>query len=275
MRKLAGVVLAAGLVLAGPGAAQDRTETLADIRQELSVLYVEIQRLKTELSTTGAVGGVVTGGSVLDRVNAIEGELTRLIARTEELEFRIDRIVTDGTNRIGDLEFRLVELEGGDISALGETTTLGGGDAPTGPAPTTAPVTPEGGSQLAIGEQADFDAAQAAFDSGDYAGAAEKFAAFTETYPGGPMSGQAHYQRGEALAVLGQTKEAGRAYLAAFTADPNGARAPEALFKLGQSLGDLGQVSEACVTLNEVGVRFPGSSAWADAQLAMQELGCN
>jgi hypothetical protein len=63
-------------------------------------------------------------------VNSIEAELSRLTARTEELSNRIDRIVADGTNRIGDLEFRLVELEGGDVSRLGETSTLGGGAAP-------------------------------------------------------------------------------------------------------------------------------------------------
>jgi len=34
--------------------------------------------------------------------------LTRLNSKAEELENRINRVVTDGTNRIGDLEFRLV-----------------------------------------------------------------------------------------------------------------------------------------------------------------------
>ena len=48
------ILLAAVLAAALPsmGRAQDRAETLADIRQELSVLYVEVQRLKRELSAT-------------------------------------------------------------------------------------------------------------------------------------------------------------------------------------------------------------------------------
>jgi hypothetical protein len=33
------------VILAGPAIAQDRSQTLADIRQELSVLFVELQRL--------------------------------------------------------------------------------------------------------------------------------------------------------------------------------------------------------------------------------------
>ncbi len=106
--------------------AQDRDETLADIRQELSVLYVEIQKLKRELSTTAGASSGGSGGTFLDRISAIEAELQSVTAKTEELELRINRVVQDGTNRIGDLEFRLVELEGGDVSQLGETTTLGG-----------------------------------------------------------------------------------------------------------------------------------------------------
>ena len=45
--------LIAAFFLATPVAAQDRAATLADIRQELTVLWVEVQRLKRELSTTG------------------------------------------------------------------------------------------------------------------------------------------------------------------------------------------------------------------------------
>ena len=45
MRQLI-VIAALCTVVAGPLAAQDRAETLADIRQDLTVLYVELQRLK-------------------------------------------------------------------------------------------------------------------------------------------------------------------------------------------------------------------------------------
>ncbi|MGB0426230.1 MAG: hypothetical protein ACPGD4_04990 [Paracoccaceae bacterium] len=107
------------------GIAQERAQTLADIRQDLNILYVEIQRLKGELSTTQGPSVSVAAGSVLERVQNIETELQRLTALSEELQFRVERVVQDGTNRVGDLEFRLVELEGGDISTLGETTTLG------------------------------------------------------------------------------------------------------------------------------------------------------
>lgn len=278
MRWFLGAVLSFVLVL--PVAAQEREETLADIRQELTVLHVEIQKLKRELSTTGATGNATQGGSALDRINAIEAELQRLTAKTEQLQFRVDAIVTDGTNRIADLEFRLVELEGGDVSQLKETTTLGGEaakpEAPVAPVPSaqqdgTAPAGPE----LAMGERADFDAAQSALNEGRHAEAAQAFARFNETYPGSPMAVPAHLGRGRALEAAGDLTGAARAYLEAFSSDPNGSNAPEALYELGRGLGRLGQTNEACVTLEEVGVRFPGGEAATKARDEMARLGCS
>ena len=48
----------------------------------------------------------------------------------------------------------------------------------------------------------------------------------------------------------------------------------QALLQLGLALGRLGQRDEACVTLNEVTVRFPDAGAAAEAQNAAGTLGC-
>lgn len=276
MRLMALATLLMGLAL--PLSAQTRAETLADIRQELTVLHVEVQKLKRELSTTGSASQLSAQGSVIDRLAAIEGELQRLTGKTEELELRVNRVVSDGTNRIGDLEFRLVELEGGDVSALGETSTLGGGAAPE-VAPSSAPdeASSDTGSsaQMAVGEQADFDAADAALSAGNYAEAATLFANFQSNYPGGPLSDSAALKRGEALEGAGELTQAARAYLDTFSAAPTGPVAADALFRLGRALGRLGQTEEACLTLGEVPVRFAGSAAAAEAVSARQNLGCS
>ncbi|MFK7876227.1 MAG: tol-pal system protein YbgF [Paracoccaceae bacterium] len=266
-------------VLGVPVSAQDRGQTLADIRQELTVLFVELQTLKTELNTTGSPNGVV-GGSVLERLNALESEVQRLTAQTERLDFRIEAVVRDGTNQIGDLEFRLCELEEAcDIATLGDTPRLGGDIAPDNPAsPQTVEVqTPApSGPELAIGEQSDFDAAQQALAEGDFAAAATGFAQFIQNYPGSPLTAQAHLANAEAQEGLGDVREAARAYLAAFTADQLGPTAPGALTNLGVSLGTLGQIDEACVTLREVEKRYPeAEQARADADVALQAIGCD
>lgn len=276
MRRAAAAAVLALIALASvaaPLAAQDRQQTLADIRQELTVLHVEIQRLKREMSTTGAPVTNLSGTSVLDRVSAIEVELQRLTAQTEQMAHRIERIVADGTNRIGDLEFRLVELEGGDTGKLGQTSTLGGD---TG-APVPAVVPPSGTAtttELAVGEQADFDAARQAQASGDNARAAVLFAQFNQSYPGSPLAPLADLSRGKALDMTGDTREAARAYLASFTADPTGQTAPQALYELGAALGRLGQTAQACITLGEVAVRFAESDTVGSARQEMATLGC-
>jgi tol-pal system protein YbgF len=263
------------LALAPLGAlAQDRAQSLADIRSELSALAGEITSLRQELVATSATNPGLGGGSALQRMDAIEAALSQLTAKTEELQNRINRVVADGTNRIGDLEFRVTELEGGDVAALPATPTLGGdAGAPAAPLVPTAPATDA--PELAVSEQADFDRAKEVLGQGDFRTAADLFAAFTQTYSGGPLSGEAYYLLGEAQSQLGNTADAARAYLESFSGTPAGPRAPEALLKLGQSLAKLGQVPEACVTLNEVGVRFPGSAPAGEALTSMQGLGCS
>lgn len=263
------------------GHAQDRAQTLADIRAELSALAAEFNALKAELVSTGAATSGAAGGDALTRMDTIEATLARLTARTEEVELKLNRVVADGTNRIGDIEYRLCEVtEGCDPANLGATPTLGGdtGAAPA-PAPATdagaAPATDTtGGAELAVAEQQDFDRAKEVLGSGDFRGAAELFATYAQSYPGGPLVPEAHFRRGEALSQLGDTANAARAYLDAFSAKPEGPLAGDALLKLGEGLGALGQVPEACVTLAEVGTRFPGSMAATQATVAMQGFGC-
>jgi tol-pal system protein YbgF len=272
-------ILVALLFLSGPAFAQNRDQTLADIRQELTVLFVEMQKLKRELSTTGGVNANLAGTNALERVNAMEAELTRLTAASEALTNRVDRVVADGTNRIGDLEFRLCELEANcDIATLGETTTLGGGTLPAvtqSSAPTTQDTdNPTVGVELAVAERADFERAKAAFDEGSYEAAAEQFQNFTETYQGGPLTGLAHLLRGEALQNIGLTSSAARAFLESYSGTPNGPTSPTALLKLGLALDGLGQSSEACITLGEVTLRFPASDASIEAQAARANMGC-
>lgn len=264
--------IAVALSLALPAQAQ-QDQTLADIRAELGALYGQVLALKSQLDPTGArASNGLSGDAVLDRVIAIEQAMQVLTARTEELEFRIGQIVADGTNRVGDLEFRLCELEPGcDIGTLGETPMLGGEALSV---PLFAAPTEDQTQGLALTEKSDFERAQAAFEAEDYEGAADLFKTFLSTYPGGPLGVNAQLGLGQALELSGQSRLAAQAYLEAYSLNPAGAEAPFALFKLGQSLGALGQLNEACVMLGEVGRRFPQSDAALSAQDELARLGC-
>lgn len=290
------LILAANL---GAAAAPARAESVADIQSELTVLNGQIDQLREELVKAGAAGGLpVAPATALTRLDQLQAELERLTNRYDVLANDIRRIVEDATNRVGDIEFRLTELEGGDTGTLGQPAPLGGGLSATNPpprrgggaAPTASgpmtdgtvsggpaandPAAPGGEPQLAMTEQSDFDAAVAAADSGDNAKAAQLFGTFLATYPGGPLAGEAQYRRGEALAATSDWRGAARSYLDAFSGAPEGPLAPRALYRLGVSLGELGQTNEACLTLAEVDSRYPGSEVTSDVAAEERALDC-
>ncbi|MFV0411214.1 MAG: hypothetical protein ACK5LJ_16395 [Paracoccus sp. (in: a-proteobacteria)] len=94
--------------------------TLADMQADLRAVSADLQALRAELLASGAAGFAAAGGdSAIDRMNRMESQIATLTDRTEQLANRIRRIVVDGTNRIGDLEFRLCELDPNcDLGAL-------------------------------------------------------------------------------------------------------------------------------------------------------------
>jgi tol-pal system protein YbgF len=276
-------------LMGAPAFAQD-AQTLADVKAELAQLAAQFNALKKELVTTGAATNGTAGGDALQRMDAIEAQLTKLTAKTESVEQKLKAVVADGTNRIGDLEFRLCEqTKGCDPGSLPATPDLGGMAQAAAPAKTTKPApapatggaaaTPApdttGGVELAVNEKADFDRAKGVLDSRDFPGAADLFKAYAQSYPGGPLVPQADLYRGDALTQTGDIANAARAYLDGFSANQAGPLAGQALTKLGQSLGKLGQAPEACVTLAEVGKRFPGSADESNAKAAMAAQGCS
>ena len=202
------LVLAAGLVLGAlPAVAQDKAQSLADIRAELNQLTADLQSLRAQLVASGPAGFAAAGGdSAIDRMNAMEARLAELTGQTEQLQNRIDRVVKDGTTRIGDIEFRLCEMEEGcDLGSL-TTPTLGeqGGSSPlpgSDQQGALAPASPkpQAGAAMTAAEKADFDRAQGVLGQGDFRRAADLFAAIAQTHAGSPLTAQALFLRGAAL----------------------------------------------------------------------------
>lgn len=271
------LVVAVALVLGATGSGA-RAETLADLRAETEALGAEIARLRTELVRGDGAEDRRIEGDTLERIDRIEAALSRLTAQTEELEFRIRRIVSDATNRLGDIEFRLVELEGGDVTELGRTPPLGGLDLslPDGivAAPSPEPAPGNDGPLMAADERRAFEAAAAFLQDERPDEAAEALAAFIDAYPGGPMTAEAQLLLGAAHSARGAYGDAARAYLNLFTADPHGPRAPAALLALGEALSDLGETSEACVMFDELSIRFPDSEEAARGRDFFARLNC-
>ncbi|WJS84745.1 tetratricopeptide repeat protein [Paracoccus sp. TOH] len=276
-----GLVLAAGFVLAAwPAAAQD-ARTLADIRTELNQLSSDLQNLRAQLVASGPAGFAAAGGdSAIDRMNAMEARLAQLTGQTEQLQNRIDRIVKDGTTRIGDIEFRLCEMEEGcDLGSLTTPSPLGeqGGAAPLPSSDQQGPLapakTPSAGAATAA-EKADFDRAREVLGQGDFHRAAQLFAAIAKTHAGGPLTAEALFLRGAALDAAGDLEGAGLAWLESFAANPDGPQAADALLGLSRAMSAKGGPQEGCFYLQEITNRFPDSPQAAEAEKRKAAVGC-
>lgn len=255
----AAVLIACMAVL--PASGQTQAQTLEDVRLDINTLGEMMQELRGELLTTSNSGvSQDSVGTILQRLNNLEADLSAALGLVETLEFRVVQIADDATRRIGDLEFRLTELEGGDTGSLTTPPPLGG-KTNIG----------NDGHELASDEQRSFDAGVAMYDTGEFQAAAEQFATFTTTYPGGPLTSEAQYRRGLALAGLQDWGGAARSYLDSFSGAPDGPFAPVSLYELAASLGALGQTDQACLTLNEIGIRYQNVSVDLGAQILTQK----
>jgi len=244
-----------------PATGQTQAQTLEDVRMDITKLSELMQELRSELLITGNSGvSQESVGTILQRLNTLEADLSAALGLVETLEFRVVQIADDAIRRIGDLEFRLTELEGGDTSTLTTPPPLGG-ETDIG----------NGGQELASDEQRSFDAGVALYDAGEFQAAAEQFLTFTTTYPGGPLTSEAQYRRGLAFAGLQDWGGAARSYLDSFSGAPDGPFAPVSLFELASSLGALEQTDQACLTLDEIGIRYQNVSVDLGAQILAQK----
>ncbi|MCC1480212.1 tetratricopeptide repeat protein [Roseibaca sp. Y0-43] len=248
-----------------------QADTVAELRAELGALTGAVADLARELSSGEAASQPGYDGTLLDRVSRMEAALANLTGRTEELEYRIRRTIDEASNRLGDLEFRVTELEGGSTEGLsppplGATAEAGAGSAM--PSPDTAQ------PQLAAGEQQAFDAAVAMADAGQNDSAALALAQFIETYPGSPLGAEASLKLAEVYRALGREPDAARTYLNLYLTGPDGADAPRALLGLGESLGRLNQTTEACAMFDELRMRFANSAEATQAEDARARLSC-
>jgi tol-pal system protein YbgF len=274
LKRGVGALILIGAFAAGPGLAQTQwggSSTPEELRYRLDILDAELADIRARLGgATGSSGATVSGTGNPQ----LEGEIRRLTAQLEELQNRVDRIAADLTNRLGDIEFRLTELEGGEPT--GEVAPIGGGTVSGGtlsPFPnqgTTGGTT--GGQETAlvsVSEQSDLDRAINDVNEGRFDQAEDNLRQFVSRYPDSALKGEAWYWMGESQFARGIHADAARSYLNGYQSNTRGTRAPHNLFRLGVSLGRLGVLDEACKTLRQVRIQFPSAGdivSQADAE---------
>ncbi len=251
-----------GLVAAAPVAQAQSGASSQELRYRLDQLDAELADIRARLGGGAPVSGGAAAALSGSRVTELEGEVRRLTAMVEEMQNTQRRVAEEAARRFSDIEFRLTELEGGDVGGLQPVPPLGGVGAGPAAGLGQGPVQAEQGAQVAavsVAEQGDLDRAATDVQQGRYDQAEDRLRRFLNDYPASPLTGDAWYWLGESQLVRGNAGEAARSYLRGYNADQRGPRAAYNLYRLGVALGRLGQVNEACLTLREVSTQFPSA----------------
>ena len=108
---------------------------------------------------------------------------------------------------------------------------------------------------------------KALLENGDVADARNHYKNFTENYPNSSFLPEAFFLLAESQYKMSEWKNAANSYLEGFSLSPNGIFAPPALFGLAISLGALKEFEQACLTLEEVQLRFPSQDVIAEQEI--------
>ena len=190
------------------------------------------------------------------RVEAMEHEIEFQIKVLEKLNVQLLPLI-EGKVDILDLETREENYLGTSIIGKKSDEELFSGERAM--------------SDLDIAEQADLF-----FEKGMYEKAITNYEKLIEKNPNSSLLPQAFFKLAESQYKIDEWQKAAASYLEAFSLEPKGPVAPRALFGLAVSLGAFKEFEQACLTLEEVQLRFPGQAMVSEMEIqkAKQLLSC-
>ncbi|SEA52911.1 hypothetical protein [Rubrimonas cliftonensis] len=227
-------------------------------------------------------GAAQTPAQLQQRIDAQEAELRRLTAQAEQLGFELRRLREAQEARLQDLEFRIIELEGGDPTAAFRTGDQPEAATPQAGAPSPAaglgaPPAALGSLRGSIGpdERAAFEAAMRDLEGLGPDAGRRSVSDFLSAYPDGALGAEALARVGAALAAEGRHQEAARVFLEGVRDHGDEPGAPEALLGLARSLAALGAAEQACASFRELAGRADAPpSLKATGAEAARRAGC-
>lgn len=140
--------------------------------------------------------------------------------------------------------------------SMAQPRSYGGDSAAAAPAAAPKPM-PAAATPQATSPKALLDQAYGALGRREYSASETYFQQFLDQYPNDLMAGSAQYGSGEAAFQSGEYRTAADRFLKTFTNFPRSDRAPEALLKLAISLHRLGENAAACDSFAELQRRYP------------------
>ncbi len=237
------------------------------LRLELSLLSSQIEDLRSSLLSPEVRSlSPSDAGIAILRLDALEAKLRATVGRVEAIEFHLQILSRDATNRISEFNSRLLQLES-EQPRLENSDKAGG----------LSSVPSIKREKFSSDETLFFDKALLAFNRGDFITSVDEFEEFIELYPFSMNIAEAQYWLAQSIFKLENFKQAAKAYLESFSLAPSGNFASKSLLGLAISLGELGQVEQACLTLRELRLRYEAEMDEIRAEIfqAEEQLKCS
>lgn len=283
-KAITGLLLAsvATALLPGPAAAQDNDARLRRIESQINALQRTVfpggdgRYFTPEVDTSQPqpqTPAVRTPSStaltdMLTRLDALESQLARLTARTEE-----------NANQLTQLQAELKAMQEKQAAAqvaVGPPTGViplpSGNRSAATPAPTPTP-TPAAASApsaariaavQAIAKPSTDDAGDDEYtygfrlwDAGFYPEARQQLSLFLQKYPTHSRASYGRNLLGRAFLDDGKPREAAAQFLENYQKDKNGARAADSLLFLSEAMVGIGDTDRACIALAEFSEAYP------------------
>lgn len=271
-----------GLLLPTVAALVAATVSAPAVAQGRLSLAERVARLEAQAQGQGQGQTTI---DLLNRIDALQNEVTQLRGLVEQQAFEIENLRKAQRDRYVDLDSRLARLEGGAGAALPPAPPPGAVQPLPEPPPAAGQlvIAPPAATEPAAApsarplpgtgsEKVAYDEAFAALRDGRYADSARRFAAFLEQYPDGEFADNALYWLGESYYVTQNYRIALDTFRDLLARFPNSGKAPDALLKVGYCHYELREWAEAEAALADVVRLYPDTTVSRLAQGRLRAL---
>ena len=242
-------------------------DVFESLRLELSLIGSQIEDLRLGLLSPEVRSLAPSdAGIALLRLDALEAKLRSTVGRVEAIEFHLQILSKDATNRMMEFSSKLEQLENKNTRS----------DLKLSQKNDEVEKTEEYRDEIS-NETLAFDKALLSFTSKDFGTALEYFESFNSLYPQSINIDESYYRLGQTNMALNDSKRAASAFLDSFSRVPSGPFAWKSLLGLAIALGNLGQMEQGCLTLGELKSRFPEKASQNLDQIliAEEQLKCS
>jgi tol-pal system protein YbgF len=252
LRYLLLLALLSPYVWAAPG--DDLAQKMGDLQKTMQAQDARLSRLESQLQNQGLL-------NLLNQVEALKAEVSRLRGSQEELAYQQGTADKRVKELFADLDDRVKELESKPMAAAAPQPAVRLQPAQALSKPVASGAAGAGQATEAEGEAKTYEAAHQLVKSGRYKDAVLAFQSFIKAYPASSLVPNAHYWTGFSYVGMSDFESAAASYQHLITEFPNSQKTPDAMLSLARAQVQMKQNAEAVATLGALIEKFPYSRA--------------